>query len=382
MIVEEFLRWVRTAPVGARAQATDALARAFLYSNLKPEVRESAEAAMTMLLDDPSPQVRRALAEALASRPEAPRLIILSLANDQPDIAEIVLERSPVLLDGELVDIVALGDDRVRKTIAGRPLLSPMVSAAIAEIGDCETATVLAKNQRARITLSSLHRLAERHGTDPDLRGALLARPNLPLDVRNQLIGKLGEALNSFVVERQWMLPQRAESVTREACDKATVTLAIDAAEDDLDGLVEHLRSSGRLNASLLLRAMCIGEFRLFEAALNALSGMPRRRIYAILERGSDHAFRALYDKAKLPAAGFPAFLAALHLARELEFDGTRQDRYRFARKLIDRLLSVAGADVVTDPDEARLIVLLRRFAADAARDAARDYADECTRAA
>lgn len=382
MIVEDFLRWVRSAPVGARAQATDALARAFLYSDLEPEVRESAEAAMTMLLDDPAPQVRRALAEALAARPEAPRLIMLSLANDQPDIAAIVLERSPVLLDGELVDIVALGGDRARRTIAGRPMLSPMVSAAIAEIGDCETVTVLANNQRARITPSSLHRLAERHGADPDLRGALLVRPDLPLDVRNRLIGKLGEALNSFVVARRWMPPQRAESVTREACDKATVTLAIDAAEDDLDGLVDHLRRSGRLTASLLLRAMCIGEFRIFAAALNALSAMPLRRIYAILERGSDHAFRALYDKAGLPAAGFPAFLSALHLARELEFDGTRQDRYRFARSLIDRLLLVAGADAGVDAEEGRLIVLLRRFAADAARDAARDYAEECTRAA
>ena len=46
---------------------------------------------MTVLLDDSSPDVRFALADALASSPEAPRHVLLSLAADQPDIAELVL---------------------------------------------------------------------------------------------------------------------------------------------------------------------------------------------------------------------------------------------------------------------------------------------------
>jgi hypothetical protein len=34
MIVRQFLHWLRTAPSGDRAEATSALARAFLYSDL------------------------------------------------------------------------------------------------------------------------------------------------------------------------------------------------------------------------------------------------------------------------------------------------------------------------------------------------------------
>ena len=58
MIVRQFLQWVRTAPAAERAEATSALARAYLYSDLSPDDRAAAEGAMIMLLDDPSPLVR------------------------------------------------------------------------------------------------------------------------------------------------------------------------------------------------------------------------------------------------------------------------------------------------------------------------------------
>src|SRR3974390_151 len=109
MIVRQFLQWVRRAPPGERAEATSALARAYLYSDLSTDDRAVAEGAMIMLLDDPSPLVRRALAEALAPSAKAPHPVIHALAGDQPDIASIVLERSPCLIDAELVEILAAG---------------------------------------------------------------------------------------------------------------------------------------------------------------------------------------------------------------------------------------------------------------------------------
>ncbi len=73
MIVRQFLQWIRHAPPGERAEATSALARAYLYSDLSPDDLAAAEGAMIMLLDDPSPLVRRALAEVFASSQKAPR---------------------------------------------------------------------------------------------------------------------------------------------------------------------------------------------------------------------------------------------------------------------------------------------------------------------
>src|SRR6266849_1501710 len=106
MIVRQFLHWVRTAPAGERAEATGALARAFLYSDLSP-AGPAAEGAMITLIDDPSPLVRQALADTLAASPDAPHAVVHALASDHPDIAAVVLARSPLFIDSELVDFVA-----------------------------------------------------------------------------------------------------------------------------------------------------------------------------------------------------------------------------------------------------------------------------------
>src|SRR5215207_4837542 len=111
MIVRQFLLWARTAPPGHRAEALSALARAYLYSDLTPDERWEAETAMTAMLDDPAPVVRRALAEAFANATEAPRHLVVALANDRSDIAALVLSRSPVLIEADLVDCAALGDE-------------------------------------------------------------------------------------------------------------------------------------------------------------------------------------------------------------------------------------------------------------------------------
>src|SRR5471032_2418091 len=72
MIVRQFLQWVRQAPPGERAEATSALARAYLHSDLSRDDLAAAEGAMIMLLDDPSPLVRRALSDVFASAQKAP----------------------------------------------------------------------------------------------------------------------------------------------------------------------------------------------------------------------------------------------------------------------------------------------------------------------
>ena len=130
MIVRHFLQWVRTAEAAERAEATSALARAYLYSELSPDDRIAAEGAMIMLLDDPSPLVRRALAEALGSSPDAPAAVMHALVNDQPHIAAVVLEHSPTLLDSDLVDSIAVGSSDLQTAIARRATVPRSVAAA------------------------------------------------------------------------------------------------------------------------------------------------------------------------------------------------------------------------------------------------------------
>src|SRR5690606_5786815 len=135
MIIRKFLEWSQSAPAGDRARAAGLLARAYLHSHMTAPERRAVEAAMMVVLDDRSPKVRLALAEALAGSATAPREIICALANDQIEIAGRVLAVSPAFADADLVDFVADGRCGVQRAIASRQRLPAGVCAAIAEVG-------------------------------------------------------------------------------------------------------------------------------------------------------------------------------------------------------------------------------------------------------
>ena len=184
MIVRQFISWIRTAPAGERAEATRALARAWLISDLTEDDRTAAEGALLMLLDDPSPLVRQAMAEVFARSAEAPAAIVQALSLDQPSIALPVLEHSPLLIDADLVDIVATGNSEMQCAIARRINLPPSVSAAIAEVGSAAAALELIENAYAELAPFSWDRIVERHGHLAAIRESMLVLEGLPAATR------------------------------------------------------------------------------------------------------------------------------------------------------------------------------------------------------
>jgi uncharacterized protein (DUF2336 family) len=375
MIVRHFLQWVRTAAAAERADATSALARAYLYSDLSPDDRIAAEGALVMLLDDPSPLVRFAMAEALAASPAAPPALILALAGEQPEIATLVIERSPLLLDADLVDAAASREPAIQTAIAGRPDLPRSVAAALAEVGTAEACLTLIENESADVAPFSLERMVARHGHLAAIREALLAREDLPMSARQAIMVRLSETLAQFVTARDWMEAGHAQRVAKEACEKATVTLAATSPAPDLRALVRHLRATGQLTAGLILRALLSGNLGLFEQALADLSGLPPARVAGLIHDQRGAAFRALYDKAGLPASAYSAFRAALDALHEIGFVGEAGGATRLKRRMVERVLTRCAED---DPGEIDpLLTLLRRFATEATRDEARLFCDE-----
>jgi len=375
MIVRQFLHWLRTAPSGDRAEATSALARAFLYSNLTDNDRAAAEGAMIMLLDDPSPLVRRALAEVFASNSNAPPTVVHALAADQPDVAVPVLQHSPLLLDADLVEAVASGESERQVAIARRSNLPCSVSAAIAEVGCAEACLVLLENETAEAVPFSLDRIVQRFGHLAAIRDALLGRHDLPTPTRQALVVKLSETLAEFVTAREWLAGERARRITREACEKATVALAAETPENEVRPLIRHLRESGQLTAGLILRSLLSGHIEMFEEALADLAQVPLARVVGIVHDRRGAGFRALYDKAGLPASTFPAFREALEAIREEGFVMEAGGASRLKRRIVERALTRCEIEA---PDEVEpLLTLLRRYAAEAAREEARLFCDE-----
>jgi len=369
-IVRRFLTWFSHADSDARADAATALARAYLYSDLDPVTRAEAELGLAALLDDPSAHVRRALAEALASAENAPHAIVLALASDQSEVAAVVLARSPALLDADLVDCAAIGDQRAQVAIASRAKVNVGVSAALIEIGGAEAVAALLANPDARIGPVSLKRLIERFGDDAAMREAVLERPNLPAALRHELVSATASTLAKFVSECGWLAKERAERITRDAREQATASLAIDCSEAELAGLIAHLRASGVLTVALMMRAALSGDRAFCVVALKELSGLPAHRAEALAREPRGQGFAALCQKAGLsPAAsaGLRACLSAIDSACVAA--GANVSRAA-AEAAIAELRKIAA------PGLGDVVSFVSRLSVEAAREEARAFLD------
>jgi uncharacterized protein (DUF2336 family) len=375
MIVRQFLHWVRGAPAGERAEATSALARAYLHSDLSADDLAAAEGAMIMLLDDASPLVRGALAQVFASAQKAPPVVVHALASDQPDVALPILARSPLLSDEDLVDLFATGHPDAQVAIAGRAMLSRPLAAAISEVGPAQACLALLENNDADIAPFSIDRIVERFGHLSAIRENLVARADLPMATRQALLAKLSQTLAGFVTARHWLGSEHAEYAAREACEKATVALAAETPYEEIGELIRHLRQSGQLTAGMILRALLSGNIVLFEEALAELSSMPLERVTGYIHDKNISGFRALYAKAGLPDAAYIAFREAIAAMREGILVGEHGGVSRLKRRMVERVLAACAAE--RNEAMASLLALLRRFAVEAAREEARMFCDD-----
>ena len=371
LIVAAFLKWVETAKSQERARAANALARAYLKSDMAPEERHAAQMAMTYLLDDPAPQVRMALAEVLAREAGAPRAIMVSLAEDQPEIASIVILYSPVLADADLVDIAGRGTVETRALIAARSEVSIGVAAALAEIGDAAELEVLLENPRARLTTFTLRRIAERHGHCERIRSLLLDRDDLTSGIRQLLVQFVADALAGSDLVIGAVGSSRIERIAREAGDCATISLLADVHGEELSRLTEQLRLAGRLSPAFLMHALCAGRTDFFSSAIVAISGLDERRVRSILATGRFHAVRALLESAGLARDLSPIFVDAVMLWRNLIQSAEGFELDHIAHRLVARY---RGDNDLSD--SARVLIdMVERMAIAEERRLARDYA-------
>jgi uncharacterized protein (DUF2336 family) len=368
------LAWAQSADTDARAEGASALARAYLYSDLTASVRGEAALAMTALLDDPSVLVRRALAEALCRAREAPRAVILALAADEPEAAAAVLQYSPVLTDPDLVDCAATAEAVVQMALARRPNLPPRATAALAEIGQFDVVRALIGNLDIDLPAELLHHILTRFNDAASVRDALLERPALPASLRARIA--VAAAKDLAIEASQWMAPERAERVAREARDQAICTIASSCRPDERAEFTRALRAAGSLTPALLLRSLLGGERALFAQALAELSALPLPRVAAFILEPQGEGFAALALRAGLQSGVLLAFRAALAAIKTEVAELGDGLKLSLVQKVIDE------CEQRDDPALAKVRALLWRFAAEAAKAEAASFAREAAASA
>jgi uncharacterized protein (DUF2336 family) len=324
-----------------RALACYRLCRRIDTVDLTAEERTFSEQILKIVVDGAAERVRRALAVTLKASHNLPPEIASRLARDIESVALPILENSPVLTDQDLAEILESAEPARQYAIARRATLSETVTDALCSFGTDGAITMALGNERAQFGINGLTKAMDRFPTAKEMQEAIVERPILPINVAEKLAARLTGELFDRLVEKHAMPPQMAIDLASRTRERAGVDLVSQAGlQADMQRFVQQLHLNGRLTPSFILRALCQGEVRLVEHAFAELSGIAHNKAWLLVHDGGAMGLRAVFERSGMPPSLYPAFRAAIDVLHETEFDGSAEDRTRFRKRMIERVLT------------------------------------------
>ncbi|HTS94353.1 MAG TPA: DUF2336 domain-containing protein [Stellaceae bacterium] len=324
-----------------RAEMAAKVAHELERPGLNAEERRIAQEIVRVMARDAAQRVRQALAECLKESRHLPEEVAIRLARDVEAVSVPILQYSTVLGDDALVTLVRGATNAKLMAIARRRTLSELLSDALVAEDNPRAIAALVANEGAEIAEPTLHIVLSRHGADIEIGDSLACRSRLPVGILERMVAEASDRLRQKLMTRHDLPDRLASDLVFQIREQATVGLVspLSPATEALE-LVTHLKEAGRLTPSLILRALCMGDLAMVEAAFSVLGKVPLHNARLLIHDAGPLGFKSLYDHSQLPKAFYRAFRVALDVARSTPFDGLAQDRERHRRRMVERILT------------------------------------------
>jgi uncharacterized protein (DUF2336 family) len=149
-----------------------------------------------------------------------------------------------------------------------------------------------------------LLRLASNEASaDPELRGLMLDRDDLPADARLVLVQAVAAALRANRIVGGAVAQQRLDRLLRDATDTALTSIGEGEAAAGRAPYATSLIDSERVSTRVMLHAIVQGHVLFFADCVATLAETPREKVFTLLERGSRAALNALFTRCGLSEA-------------------------------------------------------------------------------
>ncbi len=226
--------------------------------------------------------IRKRLAEKLASADWAPAALVNVLALDEIEIARPIIAASPVLKEHDLVRLLVEATVEHQIEIARRPNIGPPVVAAILQQSEPAVLTALATNLSAAVGRHEVAALVRASRRIAALRSPLVRHPALTDDLAREMYIWVGQALRQALTTRFRMDPALMDEAIAQAVTEAhggarPVADTPSAPDRNADQavmeqrLLEKLDQAGQLRPGYLLRALRENRLSLFISGLALL---------------------------------------------------------------------------------------------------------------
>ncbi len=371
---------IDNSDVDSRCKLASQLA-AFLGDPASPEIdRNQVVPVVLKLAVDPEKQVRQVLVEGLTYIENLNADIVFSIIADDDDIALPFLSLTPALNHWHMLAVLRVGDEPRQRAIALRPDLSAEALAYAIKASPLETCLALFDNRFVQFDDVAYRTLYSRFGQVPEMSELLIARTDLPLDLRIMQAKRASHRMHQLMAEKGWIAANDAAELVADAEDTAILRILVEANNQELAQAIPFLVSKNMLIPSIILRAAAIGEMKVVQWSLAHLADVSLTRASDLMYGRGLMGLKSLLNKSGLPQTCFGLLQAACDVVRDAREEKIPLDPEAFGRRLIEALMTRYEHMQVSE--RTKNLEFIGRFAEDRVRKIAQRLRSDIGRAA
>ena len=291
------------------------------------EERLIAYQIIDRVLPEAEIEIRAELSKFLKHVPWLDHRLALKLANDVLEVAEPILAESLALSDEDLLAVIDRHSIGHARAIAKRRTLAGSVSTALIKTEDEVCVLRVASNDNAEIEPASLHRLLDRFAENAPVVEAVSHRSTLPLAIVERLTAVVGGKVLQRLIERYDLPAYRVSRLIQHGREHVLLTsFALDQSADEIRTLVDRLAENKLLTTSLIIRALCLGNFTFLVPALAVQAKIPTRNVRLLIADESGRGAERLFEHCGFEPKLKTLFVRLVELSRNV-----RSRRFGFA---------------------------------------------------
>ena len=329
---------------------------------------------------DDCPDVRRALVLALTHESSLHSDIVFSIIADEDSIALPFLTQTPALNSWHMMAILRVGDEARQRVVAARDDIPAEAANYIIKSSPMMTVRALMNNSIVILETQDCHTLYQRFSNAPEIVESLLARSDLPLEIRITQAKRAASRMRQLMAERGWVPANDATELVSDAEDNAILRVLAEADLNERAGATHYLAQQNMLTPALIVRAAATGQMRVVEAALAHLSGISQTRATEQMYSRATLGFKSIFKRSGLPAACFGVLKAACDVVVDAKDEGLPLETEEFGRRVLEALMT--RYEQMNSTDRAKQIEYLGRYGSERVRKIAKRLKADMVRAA
>lgn len=270
------------------------------------------------LLGQVEADIRKELANTLVTSGIELPDIAKMLASDDVEIARPLLEKSALLKDPDLIEIIRMRTDEHRMAIAMREEVSEPVSNALVEFGGEDVVEALLNNHDSQLSKRAMEYLVAESRRVDRFQEPLLGRSDLPGDLAYRMYWWVSAALRKRILNEFDVDPVVFEKAVRRAAS----TVLVDSGDEQsayirAQRLVRRMMENGELTVQFLLNTLRQQRVAVFVAGMAELGHVSFKTAWRIFSDRGGESFAVLSKAVGIDRSQFTSIYLLVVQARE-----------------------------------------------------------------